>query len=201
MFKSILVPTDGSKLSQKAVKKAIELANIAHAKLVALHVLPKFSDSRAGIFRQNDMVADATYDRQVRAEAERLFAGIKKQSDAAGVKLEAVLVESNHVWKAIISAAKKKCDVICMASHGRHGLSGVVLGSQKGANSQQHPGTRAPLKRLSARRAGIHNRPPSVMSFRRPCTSPGTDKIELIIQALDDEKVARHEKSSFIFPR
>lgn len=131
MFKNILVPTDGSKLSQKAVEYAIRLAKITGAKMVALHVLPRFSDSPAGIFKPAEIVPDTAYDRQVKVEAERLFSGIKKQSDAAGVELDAVLLESNHVWKAIISVAKKKkCDVICMASHGRHGLSGVVLGSE-----------------------------------------------------------------------
>ena len=131
MYRRILVPTDGSKLSQKAVKRAIALAGLTHAKLEALHVLPAFLDSHAGTFGTADATADTTYDRQVKARARHLFAGIWKQADAAGVELEALLIESNDIWKAIITAAtRKQCDLICMASHGRHGLSGLILGSE-----------------------------------------------------------------------
>ena len=56
---------------------------------------------------------------------------MKKSTDAAGVALETALVESKDVWNQIIAVAKKKkCDLICMASHGRRGLSAVVLGSE-----------------------------------------------------------------------
>ena len=131
MFKRILVPTDGTELSQKAAKRALELAKMTHAKLVALHVLPRFSDSRAGMFGAAAKASDSTYDRQAKAEAQRWFAAIKQQADSAGVEFEAVLIESNEVWSAIILAAnKKKCDLICMASHGRRGLSGILLGSE-----------------------------------------------------------------------
>ncbi len=131
MFKRILVPTDGCKLSQKAVKRAIELAKITHAKLEALHVLPRFLHSHPGVFGAADGATDTAYDREMKVQAQRLFTGIGKQADAAGVELEAVLIENNDVWRAIIAVAtRKNCDLICMASHGRHGLSGVILGSE-----------------------------------------------------------------------
>jgi nucleotide-binding universal stress UspA family protein len=131
MFKRILVPTDGSKLSQKAVSKAIELARFSHAAIVALHVRPRFSDSRQGIYDRYEDHVETDYDRQVKSESDLLFAQINERAQAAGVAVDSALVSSNDVWRAIIAAAKrKKCDLICMASHGRGGLSAVVLGSE-----------------------------------------------------------------------
>ena len=131
MFKNILVPSDGSSLSQKAVKAAIALAKVTGAKLTALHVYPKFSGSPYGTFGPAEDVLEEAHDRQAREQGDKLFASIGKQAEAAGVSFASVMVESNDVWKQIISIAKKKkCDLICMASHGRRGLSGVVLGSE-----------------------------------------------------------------------
>ena len=131
MFKHILVPTDGSKLSQKAVKEAIELAKETSAKVTALHVYPKVAGSPYGTFGPAEDVLEEAHKNQARAEGDALFAGIRKLTDAAGVTLDSVLVESNDVWKQVIATAKKKkCDLICMASHGRRGFSGVLLGSE-----------------------------------------------------------------------
>ena len=131
MFKNILVPTDGSKLSQKAVRQAIALALESKGKITALHVYPRFSGSPYGTFGPAEEVLEDAHKRQARAEADALFAPVKKQADAAGIASETVLAENNDVWKTIIATARKrKCDLICMASHGRRGLSGVLLGSE-----------------------------------------------------------------------
>lgn len=131
MFKKILVPTDGSKLSQKAVREAIGLAKVSSAKVVALHVYPKFWGSRYGAFGPAEEILAEEHKRHARAAADKLFGGISKAADAAAVGLDTVLVESDDVYKQIIAVAKKKkCDLICMASHGRRGLAGVVLGSE-----------------------------------------------------------------------
>jgi nucleotide-binding universal stress UspA family protein len=141
MFKKILVPTDGSKLSQKAVREAIGLAKVSSAKVVALHVYPKFWGSLYGAFGPAEEVLAEEHKRHARAAADKLFGGISKAADAAAVGskaadaaavgLDTVLVESDDVYKQIIAVAKKKkCDLICMASHGRRGLAGVVLGSE-----------------------------------------------------------------------
>jgi nucleotide-binding universal stress UspA family protein len=131
MFNNILVPTDGSKLSQKAVQAAMQLAMVNGASLVALHVYPKFSGSPYGTFGPaKDVIAEA-HIRHHESEAEKLFAATKKLASAAGVELDCALVESDDVYRQIIAVArKKKCDLICMASHGRRGLSAVVLGSE-----------------------------------------------------------------------
>ena len=131
MFNNILVPTDGSKLSQKAVHEAVQLAKLTGAKVVALHAYPRFSGSPYGTFGPAEDVLAEAHSRQQQSEAEKLFAAIKKTCSAAGVELDTALVESNDIYKQIIAVAKKKkCDLICMASHGRRGLAGVVLGSE-----------------------------------------------------------------------
>ncbi len=131
MFKNILVPTDGSKLSQKAVEEALELAKLAGAKVVALHVYPRFLGSPYGTFGPADDVLAEAHTLHHEAAAAKLFAGIQKLGSAVGVMVDTALTESDDVYKQIIATAKKKkCDLICMASHGRRGLAGVVLGSE-----------------------------------------------------------------------
>lgn len=131
MFKHVLVPTDGSRLSQKAVKEAIELAKVTGARVTALHVYPKFMGSPYGTFGPAEDVLEEAHKKQARAQADELFGGIRKLTEAAGVALDSIVAESNDVWKQVIATAKKKkCDLICMASHGRRGLSGVLLGSE-----------------------------------------------------------------------
>jgi nucleotide-binding universal stress UspA family protein len=131
MFNTILVPTDGSKLSQKAVEEAMLLAKVTGAKLVALHVYSKFPGSAYGTFGPAEDILAEAHVRQHEADAGKIFAGIENLASAAGVALDTALVESDDVYTQIIGVAKKKkCDLICMASHGRRGLAGVVLGSE-----------------------------------------------------------------------
>ena len=131
MLRRILVATDGSKLSAKAVNAALQLAHVFHARLVALHVYPKFPGSPYGTFGPAEDVLKQAHEDQGRARAEQLFADLGKQAEAAGVEIESALIVSNEAWKEIIAVAKrKKCDLICMASHGRRGLAALVLGSE-----------------------------------------------------------------------
>jgi nucleotide-binding universal stress UspA family protein len=131
MFNNILVPTDGSKLSEKAVQEAMLLAEMTCAKLVALHVYPEFAGSPYGTFGPSEDILAEAHVKQHEAEAGKLFDKITNLALAAGVKLDTALVQSNDVYAQIIATAKKKkCDLICMASHGRRGLAGVMLGSE-----------------------------------------------------------------------
>ena len=131
MYSNILVPTDGSKLSQKAVQQAIRLAKLTGAKVLALHVYPAFTGSPYGTFGPSEDVIAEAHTRQHRAEADTLFAAIKKMAAAVDVKVDTIAMESNDVYREIIAVAKKKkCDLICMASHGRKGVSALVLGSE-----------------------------------------------------------------------
>ena len=107
------------------------MAKATGARLVALHVYPKFSGSPYGSFGPPDEVIADAHAMHHQTEAQKIFAGIRMLADTYGIGLDTVLVESDNVHKEIIAAARKrKCDLVCMASHGRRGLSGFVLGSE-----------------------------------------------------------------------
>ncbi len=131
MYKKILVPTDGSRLSQRAVEHAVALAQATGASLLALHAYPKFLGSPYGTFGPAEQVLAEAHARAERAQADALFAKVRRLAEGAGVKVETLLVEATDVYRQIIVVARKhRCDLICMASHGRRGLSALVLGSE-----------------------------------------------------------------------
>jgi nucleotide-binding universal stress UspA family protein len=131
MLTNILVPTDGSTLSAKAVNAAIELAKLTNAGLVALHVYPRYPGSPYGTFESAGEALEQAYERQAKANADQLFADIRQKTEAEGLQFESALVESNAVWEQVIAVARrKKCDLVCMASHGRRGVGALVLGSE-----------------------------------------------------------------------
>lgn len=131
MFRNILVPTDGSDLSKRAVEHGIALAKLTGGKITALHVYPRYSGSPYGNFGPPEDVLEEAYIKQSKASATKIFGQVKKLATAAGVDADTKHAENNDVYKQIIATAKaQKCDLICMASHGRRGLSGVVLGSE-----------------------------------------------------------------------
>ena len=128
MFKKILLPTDGSDLSTKAIEGGLEFAKALKAGVVGLTVIEPYSYSNLSEYRPETL--DDYEQRTVKAAAERLG----KVADAAAkasVLVETVTVKSFSPFEAIIDTAKSKgCDVIFMASHGRKGLSAVLLGSE-----------------------------------------------------------------------
>lgn len=128
MFKKILLPTDGSDLSTKAIEGGLEFARALNAGVVGLTVIEPYSYSNLSEYRPETL--DDYEQRTLKAAAERLG----KVADAAArasVPVETVTVKSFSPFEAIIDTAKAKgCDVIFMASHGRKGLSAVLLGSE-----------------------------------------------------------------------
>jgi nucleotide-binding universal stress UspA family protein len=129
MYTNILIPTDGSELAGKAVQDGIALAKRIGAKTTALTVLPPFhvltTDTR--------MIEDtpAQYKLRMQAHAEKTLGAVAQAAEAAGLACEMVHVEHEHPYQAIIDTAESKgCDLIVMASHGRHGISAIVLGSE-----------------------------------------------------------------------
>ena len=131
MYKRILVPTDGSTLSRKAVKSAVELAASLDAEVVALNVVPRYPMSyfEGGISVSTSEVARV--EKQWSEQGQALAEEVEKTAEKAGVKARAVTVRSDLVAEAIIAAAKKnKCDLIVMASHGRKGIKRLLLGSE-----------------------------------------------------------------------
>jgi nucleotide-binding universal stress UspA family protein len=128
MFKKVLLPTDGSELSGKAIDGGLAFAKALGASVVGLTVVEPYSYSNLSEYRPETL--DDYEQRTDRVAAARLG----QVADAAakvGIAIETVTVKSFSPFEAIIETAKGKgCDVIFMASHGRKGLSAVLLGSE-----------------------------------------------------------------------
>ena len=131
MYQRILVATDGSTLSKKAVSNAIDLAQATGAELVALNVVPRYPVS---YFEGGFTVSNAEISRAEKAWADKGQAVVDRVRDMAvaeGVKAKSAVVRSDLVAEAILGAVRKhKCDLVVMASHGRKGIKRVLLGSE-----------------------------------------------------------------------
>jgi len=130
MFKNILVPTDGSELSQRAVHMAVELAKLHRARITGIHVIPDYHLLIAyeGAF---DPVTEERIEEEAKTRAEGYLAFVRKNAEDAGVPCDTVCETSDHPYDAILKAAEaRKCDLIVMTSHGRKGLVAVLLGSE-----------------------------------------------------------------------
>jgi len=129
MFKHILLPTDGSKLSEKAIKQGVRMAKALGAKLTMVHVIPKFHT-----FTYQAEMLEATrgeYEDGASARGQGYLDFARKVANGAGVDCDGIKIVSDQPFKEIIKAAKKKsCDLILMASHGRRGIEGFLLGSE-----------------------------------------------------------------------
>ena len=131
MYQRILVATDGSDLSAKAVTHAIDLAKLCGAELVALKVVPRYPQAyfegglaipQEDIERVESVWAD---------EAHAVVEAVKNQSEAKGVQTRALTIKSDLIADTIIAAvAKHACDLVVMASHGRKGIKRLLLGSE-----------------------------------------------------------------------
>ena len=129
MFKHLLLPTDGSPLSEKAVLQGIQLAHVLGARVTGVHISPRFHV----LTYRTDMLEEtrAEYERDSQAHAERYLAFITKAAAESGVPCETVRERSDDVFQSIIGVARKRaCDLIVMASHGRRGIGGLLLGSE-----------------------------------------------------------------------
>ena len=125
MYKHILIPTDGSDLSQQAIEHGIALAKAVGAKVTALTVTEPFYVSAF----EPSMVE--YYKKHVDTLATKHLDTAKNAANASNVPCELVRLENEHPYQAIIDAAHARgCDIIVMASHGRKGVSAIVLGSE-----------------------------------------------------------------------
>jgi nucleotide-binding universal stress UspA family protein len=128
MYKHILIPTDGSELSQKAVEHGTKLAKALNAKVTIVTVSEPFH-----IFSLNEKMIDMPdgYKRRIDAVSAEYLKAAKDIAATAGVTCDGLHVEHAHPYEAIIDTARKtECDAILMASHGRRGISAIVLGSE-----------------------------------------------------------------------
>jgi nucleotide-binding universal stress UspA family protein len=129
MYHNILIPTDGSELAAKAVQHGTELAKALGAKVTALTVSLPFHTFTF----DTGMVEDTPGEYKTRSEerARKTLTTVMNAAKAAGIECETVDVQHEHPYQAIIDTAKSKgCDLIVMASHGRRGVSAIVLGSE-----------------------------------------------------------------------
>jgi len=129
MFKHILIPTDGSDLSRKALLYGIQLAKESKAKVTALTVRPPY------VIGSMDMIGVVGSQDEFEAETQRYadyaLTQARMAADAAGVTIETVQDVGDQPFRAIIDSAKAHgCDLIVMASHGRRGMSALLLGSE-----------------------------------------------------------------------
>jgi nucleotide-binding universal stress UspA family protein len=132
MFKHILVATDGSRLSDKAVDAAIGLARDLGARLTGFHATQDYPITP---YPEYAIVAGsltpAAWKEDEDKRARRLLEKIEAKAKKAGVDCDMSFSLALHPYEAILQAAKKaRCDLIVMASHGRRGIQGVVLGSE-----------------------------------------------------------------------
>jgi nucleotide-binding universal stress UspA family protein len=128
MYKRILISTDGSEISAKAAQSAIGLARATGAELFAISAKEPFPYS--AISEMQPVPPQEFFDAQERIASERVKAVVAAAS-AAGLTCKAHTVEALHPWEAILDHAKtQNCDLVVMASHGRSGLSALLLGSE-----------------------------------------------------------------------
>lgn len=132
MYKHILVATDGSKLSGKAVRAAARLAKTCQARLTGIYAVQPYPDpvySEGAAF--GPRMSRTRYNELAEREGRKALAAVEIEAQTAGVPYGSVLATDAQAWKAIIRAARaKRCDVVVMASHGRRGLSAMLLGSE-----------------------------------------------------------------------
>ncbi|WP_440111168.1 universal stress protein [Acidovorax sp. BL-A-41-H1] len=131
MYKRILIATDGSELSEKAVEHGLALAGLTGATVIALKVVPRYPRSyfEGGIPVEAGDVK--RIEKQWSDSAQAMVDGVAAQGGAQGITVKGVVAKSDLIAEAVISAAKKhKADLIVMASHGRKGIKRLLLGSE-----------------------------------------------------------------------
>ena len=131
MYKNILVATDGTRLSGKAITQAVALAKALGARLTAFYASP---DYPLPVYAEGAVVEPMSrreYAAICKEEADRILGAVAAKAKSARVALNAVHVVNSTPWRAILAAARRhRCDAIVMASHGRRGVSALLLGSE-----------------------------------------------------------------------
>jgi nucleotide-binding universal stress UspA family protein len=133
MYKSVLIATDGSDLSRKAIEQGVTLAKSIGASVVGITVSPTLHAFALGVGMDPLLVTETPeqYRKTCEAHAERVLAILRDTAKITGVPYEGVHAVNDHPYDAIIATARdKQCDLIIMASRGRKGASALLLGSE-----------------------------------------------------------------------
>jgi nucleotide-binding universal stress UspA family protein len=132
MFKHILIPTDGSRLAAKGIKAGVKLAKALGARVTGVYVAapympPVYSETAPYMTG----VSQKDYRTQVERQAKKALAAVEIEAGLAKVPCKLESATDVQPWRAILRVARaRKCDAIAMASHGRGGLGGLILGSE-----------------------------------------------------------------------
>jgi len=132
MYKHIMLPVDGSELSNTAAKECTAFAKAIGAKISVIHVVSHFHFAIEEGF-SSDVVRrlEKEHEQESKKNAQTILAAVQKLAKAGGVDCSTFSVVGDAPYEEIIKGAKKqKCDLIMMASHGRRGLEGLLLGSE-----------------------------------------------------------------------
>jgi nucleotide-binding universal stress UspA family protein len=130
MYRHILIPTDGSELAERAVTHGLSLAKFVGAKVTVIIVEETVPAVWWSVAEYQLADITAKYDEEIKKHARSVLDRVANAAKQAGVPCDTVQVEDVQPYEAIIATATDRgCDLIVMASHGRSGLSAVVLGS------------------------------------------------------------------------
>ena len=131
MFRNILVPTDGSALSARAIRQAVQFAKEQKARVTGLHVVPAYEPGLRDEASALHYLSPRQYADRSRAIAQKHLAVVGKAAAAAKVRCELVQATGDYPFEEILrTSQRKKCDLIYMASHGRRGISRLLMGSE-----------------------------------------------------------------------
>ena len=131
MYKHILIPTDGSELSGKAIDAGIEFARSVGARVTGFTAVPEYPLPSEVEIMARRAVSLEQHERITKKQAEAALQPIADRAHGAAVKYDADFAQSDRPHEAIIRAAEKHgCDLIFMASHGRRGISALIHGSE-----------------------------------------------------------------------
>jgi len=131
MFKHILVPTDGSALSQDTVRRAVSFAKDADARITAFYAKPEYPVTYYGEGALIDTTTPEQFAEMSEQQAQKVLGFVDELCLEAGVRCTKMTLTSDIPYEAIIEAAtQSECDLIFMSSHGRRGFSALLLGSE-----------------------------------------------------------------------
>lgn len=132
MFKHILVATDGSKLSGKAIRTAVRLAAATGAKVTGVYVMAPYEPpAYAEAMTYGQGISPKRYKFVTERDARKALAAVEIEARTAKIEYGNAMLTADSPWEGIIRAAKtKKCNLVVMSSHGRRGLAALLLGSE-----------------------------------------------------------------------
>ena len=131
MFQHILIPTDGSAMSERAIRAGVQLAGQIGAKVTGFYAAEEYPVPPFGEYVPPDLLSPDEFRANEETRARKILAMVENIASEQGVACSTDFAINYSPWQAIVKAAEAKgCDLIFMASHGRRGLASLLLGSE-----------------------------------------------------------------------